>query len=107
MSIIKLHRYPLSGHSHRVENFLSILGLDAELLQAVLPLADYDFYLCGPAGFMQTTYNLLRDLGVNDQRIYAESFGPTSLIRQSDHATEIRTPAREEWNKPAAAGLQR
>ncbi len=32
MSTIKLFRYPLSGHSHRVENFLSILGLDAELV---------------------------------------------------------------------------
>lgn len=32
MSAIKLHRYPLSGHSHRVENFLSILGLDAEII---------------------------------------------------------------------------
>ncbi|MBE9559831.1 MAG: glutathione S-transferase [Proteobacteria bacterium] len=32
MSTIKLYRYPLSGHSHRVENFLSILGLDAEII---------------------------------------------------------------------------
>ena len=32
MSTIKLFRYPLSGHSHRVENFLSILGLDAEII---------------------------------------------------------------------------
>jgi glutathione S-transferase len=32
MSTIKLYRYPLSGHSHRIENFLSILGLDAEII---------------------------------------------------------------------------
>ena len=32
MPPIKLYRYPLSGHSHRVENFLSILGLDAEII---------------------------------------------------------------------------
>jgi len=32
MSTIKLYSYPLSGHSHRVENFLSILGLDAEII---------------------------------------------------------------------------
>ena len=62
--------------------------INSALLQAVLPLDDYDFYLCGPAGFMQTTYNLLRDLGVNDQRVFAESFGPASLERQSDYATE-------------------
>ena len=62
--------------------------INSKLLQAVLPLNDYDFYLCGPPGFMQTTYNLLRDLGVNDQRIYAESFGSASLIRQIDQATQ-------------------
>lgn len=32
MSTIKLYRYPLSGHSHRVENFLSILGLEADII---------------------------------------------------------------------------
>ena len=61
--------------------------INSALLQAVLPLDDYDFYLCGPAGFMQATYNLLRDLGVNDQRIFTESFGPASLERQNDNAT--------------------
>jgi len=63
--------------------------INSALLQAVLQLDDYDFYLCGPAGFMQATYNLLRELGVNDQRIFAESFGPASLERQNDHATRL------------------
>lgn len=36
MSTIKLYRYPLSGHSHRVELFLSILGLDAEIIDVDL-----------------------------------------------------------------------
>ncbi len=36
MSNIKLYRHPLSGHSHRVELFLSILGLDAELINVDL-----------------------------------------------------------------------
>lgn len=30
--MIKLYRYPLSGHSHRVELMLSLLGLPAELI---------------------------------------------------------------------------
>lgn len=55
--------------------------ISGEFLQAVLPLADYDFYLCGPTGFMQSTYDELRKLGVTDARIYAEEFGPTSLER--------------------------
>ena len=36
MSTIKLYRYPLSGHSHRVELFLSILGLEAEIIDVDL-----------------------------------------------------------------------
>ena len=32
MSTIKLHGFPLSGHSHRVELLLSLLGLDAEII---------------------------------------------------------------------------
>lgn len=58
------------------------------LLQTVLPIDDYDFYLCGPPGFMQAIYNLLRELGVSDKRISAESFGPASLVRQCDQATD-------------------
>lgn len=32
MSSIKLYTFPLSGHAHRVELFLSLLGLKAELI---------------------------------------------------------------------------
>lgn len=41
MSTIKLYRYPLSGHSHRVENFLSILGLDAEIITVDLAKGEH------------------------------------------------------------------
>ncbi len=36
MSTIKLYRHPLSGNAHRVELFLSILGLKAELIHVDL-----------------------------------------------------------------------
>lgn len=36
MSTIKLYRHPLSGHSHRAELFLSILGLKAEIIDVDL-----------------------------------------------------------------------
>ncbi len=36
MSKIKLYRHPLSGHAHRAELFLSILGLDADLIDVDL-----------------------------------------------------------------------
>ncbi|PCI04972.1 MAG: glutathione S-transferase [Gammaproteobacteria bacterium] len=41
MSTIKLFRYPLSGHSHRVENFLSILGLDAKIITVDLAKGEH------------------------------------------------------------------
>src|SRR5262245_61099959 len=34
---IKLYRFPLSGHSHRVELFLSLLGLPCEPVEVDLP----------------------------------------------------------------------
>ena len=36
MSAIKLYRHPLSGHAHRVEVFLSLLGLPSELIDVDL-----------------------------------------------------------------------
>ncbi len=72
--------------------------ISQRLLQAVLPLDDYDFYLCGPAGFMQSIYKLLRDLGISDERISAESFGPASLVRENNQATKTfeQKPVAEE-----------
>ena len=32
--------------------------------EAVLPFGDYDFYLCGPAGFMQSLYEGLTGMGI-------------------------------------------
>lgn len=55
------------------------LGVD--LLRELLPFDDYDFYLCGPQGFMQQMYDGLRALDINDARIHAEAFGPSSLRR--------------------------
>ena len=66
--------------------------LSAELLQAILPIDDYEFYLCGPSGFMQASYDMLRQLGINDRRIYAEEFGPASLKRNADRTTEVFEP---------------
>ena len=58
--------------------------INKDLLQAILPIDDYDFYLCGPSAFMQSMYDLLRELGISNERIKAEEFGPASLTRQHD-----------------------
>jgi uncharacterized protein len=51
-----------------------------ETLQRLLPLDDYDVYLCGPTRFMQTNFRLLRSLGVDQARIRHEFFGPASVL---------------------------
>ncbi|MFZ5666474.1 MAG: pyridoxamine 5'-phosphate oxidase family protein [Pseudomonadota bacterium] len=62
--------------------------LTADSFRQILPFGDYDFYLCGPGGFMQDLYDGLRDLNVADQRIHAEAFGPSALARRSDPSAE-------------------
>lgn len=58
--------------------------LTVDVLRQILGLDDYDFFLCGPNGFMQSMYDALIELGVNDHRIFAEAFGPAALNRVSD-----------------------
>lgn len=64
----------------------SIGRVSLALLKATLPFDAYDFYLCGPADFMQALYDGLRDLDVPDARIRFESFGPGSVKRRPDAA---------------------
>lgn len=71
-------------------DFSSTARIDADLLRYCLSLTDYDFYLCGPAAFMQEVYDTLRMIGVRNKRIFAESFGPAALNRDCD------TPALEQ-----------
>ncbi|KAB8045191.1 pyridoxamine 5'-phosphate oxidase family protein [Janthinobacterium aquaticum] len=53
-----------------------------DLLKKILPFDDYDFYLCGPQGFMQELYDGLRGLNVRDARIHFEDFGGDSPMRR-------------------------
>ncbi len=69
--------------------------ITADVLQQVLPLDDYDVYLCGPPGFMQDLYDILRRLGIRDARIHAEGFGPSTLARRQDDGVEP-TPSADE-----------
>ncbi|MCF7530964.1 pyridoxamine 5'-phosphate oxidase family protein [Pseudomonas petrae] len=74
-------------HAREGKDFELAGRVDLELLKALLPLDDYDFYLCGPGAFTQALYDGLRDLRIGDDRIHAETFGPSTLIRQRDHLT--------------------
>jgi ferredoxin-NADP reductase/predicted pyridoxine 5'-phosphate oxidase superfamily flavin-nucleotide-binding protein len=55
--------------------------IDEALLARLLPTPAADVYICGPAAFMQAQYDALRRLGVVDERIHCEAFGPSALRR--------------------------
>jgi ferredoxin-NADP reductase/predicted pyridoxine 5'-phosphate oxidase superfamily flavin-nucleotide-binding protein len=78
-AVSKVDKKMIVGRDYYQQGRISV-----PLLQAVLPLDDYDFYLCGPTSFMQSMYDMLRALGINDVRIFAEEFGPASLQRTTD-----------------------
>lgn len=68
----------------RPGNNFQILGrLDRQKLRALLPLDEYDAYLCGPPAFIQTVYDALSSLGLPDDRIFSEAFGPAMLARDA------------------------
>lgn len=60
--------------------------IDMTMLSRFLPFNDYDFYLCGPPQFTQSLYDGLRGYRIADERIHAEAFGPSSLLRTSQAA---------------------
>jgi ferredoxin-NADP reductase/phenylpropionate dioxygenase-like ring-hydroxylating dioxygenase large terminal subunit len=55
--------------------------ISIETLKQMLPFGDYDFYLCGPAPFMKSLYDGLTGIGVREDRIHYESFGPATVLK--------------------------
>ena len=68
--------------------------ISKQWLATLLPDEQCDVYLCGPNSFMQNQYNSLIDLGINDANIYAEAFGPASLVRKNHSVKQL--PVAEE-----------
>jgi nitric oxide dioxygenase len=54
--------------------------LTMEWLKGTLPVADADFYFCGPRGFMRMLAIGLRALDVPEERIHFEFFGPAEAL---------------------------
>ena len=89
------YRFPTerdrAAASHHSEGVIS-----RELLQNLLPLDDYDVYLCGPPPFMQAVYRTMRDLGVPKHRIAYEFFGPATVLELAVIASAPTLPALAE-----------
>jgi ferredoxin-NADP reductase/predicted pyridoxine 5'-phosphate oxidase superfamily flavin-nucleotide-binding protein len=93
--LLHIHRALSSPDTDaRLERDYQLAGrLSFAQVKARLPLDDYDFYLCGPSGFLQDMYDGLRGLNIPDQRIHAEAFGPSALRRsQSEQTPSLEQP---------------
>ena len=64
-----------------------------ELLNQVLPSRNYDYYMCGPQGFMDALASGLERHAVPKRRIYREAFGiPKKLVRPHRRGAEDTAP---------------
>ena len=80
-------------------DFDSLGHVDMDLLKVILPFGDHDFYLCGSAPFMQSMFDGLTALGVRDERIHYESFGPATVLKH-DPAPKKQAPKGEILSEP-------
>ncbi len=62
--------------------------VDTALLQGVLGLGRYQFYICGPSAMMESIVPGLEALGVPLGDIHYEAFGPATLARPKASAIE-------------------
>ena len=69
-----------SPEDRRSGQFQSEGFITRDVIQSLLCLDEYDFYLCGPPPFMQAMYQTLRGLGVAKERIAYEFFGPATVL---------------------------
>ncbi|MFC3690845.1 pyridoxamine 5'-phosphate oxidase family protein [Chenggangzhangella methanolivorans] len=76
--------------------------LDLSVVASYAPLADADVYLCGPAGFMQEIRAGLEKLGVAQDRVHAEAFGPAPAVGVPTESV-AEGPVEVSFSRAAAA----
>ncbi len=91
----KIHfRYsrPLPG-----DIFDSSGRVEVDLLDALLPLQDCDFYLCGPPPLLESLCRGLEELGVPPERIHFERFGASLVTEgQEPRSVEFRVSKKHQ-----------
>jgi uncharacterized protein len=71
-------------------------------LRMLLPLDDYDVYLCGPPPFMQAMFDIMLSLGIREERIAYEFFGPARKLTAT--ATVSAVPPQAIPDAPSETG---
>ncbi|GAU85846.1 2Fe-2S iron-sulfur cluster-binding protein [Bosea sp. BIWAKO-01] len=85
------YRFPTEA-DRRAGRFHSEGLVSRELLQSLLPLDDYDVYLCGPPPFMDAIHGLVRSLGIAPDRIATEVFGGSGRAGAARAANGASSP---------------
>ena len=80
----------LSAHNFHSQGFI-----DKTLLQALLPIQECEWYLCGPTAFMVALYQTLLELNVPEDRIAYEFFGKAQSLPELAANGRTKLPANE------------
>ncbi|WP_045515634.1 NO-inducible flavohemoprotein [Neobacillus niacini] len=76
--------YDSPTEDDRKNNSFDVEGyVTQEWLVKNIPTVEADFYFCGPLPFMKSINRSLKDLGVNEDRIHFEFFGPKDSLEES------------------------
>jgi len=111
---IRIHSFPLSGHSHRVELFAKLTGIDHELVFVDLAAREHKqepFLTLNPAGKIPVIEDgevVLPDSNailVYLARKYAPDWLPTDPVEEARVQRFLSLAANELANGPAAARL--
>ncbi|WP_420426559.1 glutathione S-transferase family protein [Algiphilus sp.] len=111
---IRIHRHPLSGHSHRVQLFASLAGIQHELKDVDLANGEHKqpaFLALNPFGqvpVIEDGETVLADANailVYLARKYAPDYLPTDPVEEAQVQRWLSVAANEIANGPAAARL--
>jgi nitric oxide dioxygenase len=76
--------YDSPTEEDRKNNAFDIEGyVTQDWLVKNIPTVDADFYFCGPVPFMKSINTSLKNLGVAEERIHFEFFGPKDSLEES------------------------
>lgn len=111
---IRIYRHALSGHSHRVQLFASLVGLSVELVDVDLASGEHKqapFLALNSSGKVPVIVD--GDIVISDSnailvylaRKYAPDWLPTDLVREAEVQKLLSFAAGEIANGPAAARL--
>jgi len=111
---IRIHRHPLSGHSHRVELFANLTGINHELIDVDLAAGEHkkpEFLALNPAGQVPVLRD--NDVVLSDSnailvylaRRYAPDWIPADAVGEAEVQRFLSLAAGEIAYGPATARL--